>query len=295
MSLNIPLWCCAWLRRKQDNPVNDNDGSLIACGNQRWCCKPDADVGDCDCESGDGTFLVDEGLAQKTIGVDNSIQQTSIESTSVWSSQSQYLGPTTTSVLLITSHTTLLVSPTSTEAPASSSHSPSTTPSPNKDDHIRLKAGIPAGVGGGIVLFCCIILFCIGYRRRQQRRRDAAGTESPDTDHPDRTANVAQPTHSPEPNPYDIPLQQYAQRNRSQYTAELIPDHDAEQPRRTDLRYPPPFDQYNIPQPPLNAFRNQERYWSTAPPSYRTNPPSPPPRRRPVPGFHGSTISEVSQ
>ena len=52
-----------------DDPVNDNDGSVISCGNQNWCCQPGAAAGTCNCASGDGTFSLQDGLAQTIIGI----------------------------------------------------------------------------------------------------------------------------------------------------------------------------------------------------------------------------------
>lgn len=52
-----------------DDPVNDNDGSVISCGNQNWCCQPGAAAGACNCASGDGTFSLQDGSAQTIIGI----------------------------------------------------------------------------------------------------------------------------------------------------------------------------------------------------------------------------------
>ena len=52
-----------------EDPVNDNDGSVIPCGNNKFCCAPDTDRGLCDCNTGDGVFSIEDGTAQTIIGV----------------------------------------------------------------------------------------------------------------------------------------------------------------------------------------------------------------------------------
>ena len=42
---------------------------MISCGNQNWCCQPGAAAGTCNCASGDGTFSLQDGLAQTIIGI----------------------------------------------------------------------------------------------------------------------------------------------------------------------------------------------------------------------------------
>ena len=42
---------------------------MISCGSQNWCCQPGAAAGTCNCASGDGTFSLQDGLAQTIIGI----------------------------------------------------------------------------------------------------------------------------------------------------------------------------------------------------------------------------------
>ena len=58
------------LIRYVDEPVNENNGSLTACGDGRWCCQPEVADGLCDCDSGRGTFSIKNGRAQTIIGVE---------------------------------------------------------------------------------------------------------------------------------------------------------------------------------------------------------------------------------
>lgn len=53
-----------------DDPVSDNDGSVISCGNKNWCCQPGVAAGTCNCASGDGTFFLQDGTAQTIIGIE---------------------------------------------------------------------------------------------------------------------------------------------------------------------------------------------------------------------------------
>lgn len=50
-----------------DDPVSQNNGSLVYCGGNSWCCGPAAADGTCDCQSGKGTFTVPDGQAQTII------------------------------------------------------------------------------------------------------------------------------------------------------------------------------------------------------------------------------------
>jgi hypothetical protein len=66
----IPLPCfqpCT--NRVADNPVNDNSGRLVACGNNKFCCAPDVNRGTCNCTTDSGTFSLSGGAAQTVIGV----------------------------------------------------------------------------------------------------------------------------------------------------------------------------------------------------------------------------------
>jgi len=52
-----------------DDPVNDDSGQLIACGNNVFCCAPDAQRGLCNCTTNAGTFSLSSAVAQTIIGV----------------------------------------------------------------------------------------------------------------------------------------------------------------------------------------------------------------------------------
>ncbi|MCJ1358323.1 MAG: hypothetical protein MMC33_008322 [Icmadophila ericetorum] len=50
-----------------NEPLYENNGSLVSCGNGSWCCQPESVSGTCNCSTGQGTFSVGEGIAQTTI------------------------------------------------------------------------------------------------------------------------------------------------------------------------------------------------------------------------------------
>ena len=55
-----------------DDPISANNGSVQACGDGNegnWCCTPAVEDGTCDCQSGKGTFSIEQGIAQTIVGV----------------------------------------------------------------------------------------------------------------------------------------------------------------------------------------------------------------------------------
>ena len=120
-----------------DDPVNDNDGSVISCGSQHWCCQPGAAAGTCNCASGDGTFSLQEGSAQTIIGIEG-LESTStdaipISSASIPSITASYTATTASSTLSKTDVTqdepTTSISPGYITSSSASATSPATSSS----------------------------------------------------------------------------------------------------------------------------------------------------------------------
>lgn len=114
-----------------DDPVSDNSGRLVSCGDNKWCCGPAAQAGICNCNSGSNTFSVQSGKAQTIIGSFGSAQTTLIsfssrapssttEQSQKTTSQSTATALTPTSPVNTSSHSTTAASPLPT--PSSSSH-----------------------------------------------------------------------------------------------------------------------------------------------------------------------------
>jgi len=127
-----------------NDPVNNNDGLLIACGNNKFCCAPDFNQGLCNCNSDKGTFSVSSGVAQTIIGVAG--LPTVVPSFTPASSNT----PTTSSV----------APPLATNAGASQE---------KLTDKMPFKVGL--GVALGVVLCLLLIIGCTLLVRRRLRKK----------------------------------------------------------------------------------------------------------------------------
>ncbi|KAH0537542.1 hypothetical protein FGG08_005677 [Glutinoglossum americanum] len=125
-----------------NDPVNDNSGLLIACGNNKFCCSPHADRGTCNCTTDSGTFSLSGGIAQTIIGV------AGLQFTQTPTVSPSFVSTTTSAVV----HTT----------PATSAVQPSQSPSaPPVQPKLTSKAKIGLGVGVGVL--GALLLFAITY------------------------------------------------------------------------------------------------------------------------------------
>ena len=132
-----------------DDPVSDNDGSVISCGNQNWCCQPGVAAGTCNCASGDGTFFLQDGTAQTIIGIEG-LENTStdvipISSATLPSTTASYPATTPSSTPSQTDatqdKTTTSISPgyiTSSSASAPSPTASSSSPSPSSQSILTM-------------------------------------------------------------------------------------------------------------------------------------------------------------
>ena len=282
-------------------PVKANNGSLTACGDERWCCQPDAADGSCDCNSGRGTFFIRNGKAQTIIGVEglsftstgNLITHAAPSSTSpssqsfaVHSSKSAPATVTKTPSPMVSSVTTTksgsiytlqttivqTASPT-TSFEASLPMTPSATPLATPSESFAHKHRVSISVGTicgvlGLALGIIGILWCLRYRRRRANEQMSLPRQSQDPG----TIFPAQPNRSnggilltPVPHPYhstDHSDLDTNSPNPARYNPVTDPDPD-----------PHP---YSPPPPPLgstDALRDS-LYQSapTPPPSYGSNP-----------------------
>lgn len=267
-----------------DDPVSANDGTVISCGNQNWCCQPNAAAGTCDCGTGDGTFSLQAGIAQTVIGVTGlaftSTDAVPIGSASASSSASSM---SSHSASIITSPPTITATPSSSTAALASSASSTDSATPTGITRsTAFIAGIAAtsAVVGAVIV---AILFWLFQRRRRQRvmKGDyiprSISTANTNT-HPPTSEDLLQ-----DPEDYNRPFPTHTASttpepcvNRSCHSLGIAPDHDQGPPEQTSLLYPPALDPYAPPSRDPNELQEsypmQEASDATAPPSYRSNP-----------------------
>ena len=279
-----------------DDPVNANDGTVISCGNQNWCCQPNAAAGTCDCGTGDGTFSLQAGIAQTVIGVTGlaftSTDAVPISSASASSSASSAAAKTTSSpssstssrsASIITSPTTITAALSSSTAALASSASSTDSATPTGITHSTAFIASIAVASAVVSAAIVAILFWLFHRRRRQRvmRGDyiprSISTANTNT-HPPTSEDLLQdpedynrpfPTHTTTTTPEPLV-------NRSRHSLGVAPDHDQGPPEQTSLLYPPALDPYAPPPRDPNELQEsypmQEASGATAPPSYRSNP-----------------------
>jgi len=150
------------------DPVNDNSGALVSCGQNKWCCEPDYSNGHCNCQNGDGTFSVSNGHALTIIGVNNLIHTATAASATL---------PSTSTATTNSSSSTTSGTHTSPPSPSP------TQPSSNVETSNSFVIGMSAGFG--ILGILLIIALCFAYYKRSIRtgtfrfwewRRDIGGT-----------------------------------------------------------------------------------------------------------------------
>ena len=296
---NMPKNSVAFLRGLTphlDDPVNANDGTVISCGNQNWCCQPNAAAETCDCGTGDGTFSLQAGIAQTIIGVTGlaftSTDAVPISSASTSSSASAAAATTTSSpssstssrsASIITSPTTITAALSSSTAALASSASSTDSATPTGITHsTAFIAGI-AATSALVAAAIVAILFCLFQRRRRQRvmKGDyiprSISTANTNT-HPPTSEDLLQ-----DPEDYNRPFPTHTTSttpeprvNRSRHSLGIAPDHDQGPLEQTSLLYPPALDPYAPPPRDPNELQEsypmQEASGATAPPSYRSNP-----------------------
>ena len=146
-----------------NEPVNDNDGTLDACGDNVFACASDANMGMADCAENQGVFTIPAGTAYTIIG-----QATGNLTTSVVPVSSSTL-TTLSSVKSSTSH------PISSITPPSNSSASATPPL-----HTNAK-GLSGGAIGGICIGVAAIVLVTGvlFYRFCWRGRQPLQTQEP--------------------------------------------------------------------------------------------------------------------
>jgi hypothetical protein len=135
----------------QDEPARHNNGLLVPCGDDSFCCGAEAEIGACDCDSGRGTFNVGVGSLQTILGVTGTVytQTPSITVSSLSSGVTSILAGVssswTSSLSMATSTTSFLRSPTDKSLPTSSTSTflPRVTSSPFSTTDSPTFSGIP--------------------------------------------------------------------------------------------------------------------------------------------------------
>ncbi|KAL2052395.1 hypothetical protein ABVK25_007267 [Lepraria finkii] len=267
-----------------NDPVNANDGTVISCGNQNWCCQPNAAAGTCDCGTGDGTFSLQAGIAQTVIGV-TGLAFTSTDAVPIGSASASSSASSTSSqsASIIISPPTITGTPSSSTAALASSASSTDSVTPTGITRsTAFIAGIAAtsAVVGAVIV---AILFLLFQRRRRQRvmKGDyiprSISTANTNT-HPPTSEDLLQ-----DPEDYNRPFPTHTASttpepcvNRSRHSLGIAPDHDQGPPEQTSLLYPPALDPYaprsRDPNELQESYPMQEASGATAPPSYRSNP-----------------------
>ena len=211
------------------------------------------------------------------------------------------------SMTILTSEALPSTSPTSASSasPSSTQSSPfakSSTAASYASKHV-LGISIGSAIASGVIMLALLALGCWRKHRKNKQRQQVV-YHQPRL--PSREPSMAELRNlhqlmsppRPDTNSRQLPSQQTlsldgtSAPNRSQSNTAIIPDHDGEQNGQPDLHHAPPFDPYHIPQPPPAAFENQERYWASRPPSYRTHA-SITPQRRPLPRNQRPTIPDA--
>jgi hypothetical protein len=219
-----------------DEPVNDNDGSLVPCGNNVFACSPEARNGLANCAVGKGVFSLTQGTLQTIIG------QVGTSSTATPSVTVSSAAATTTRSSTSTSH-------------ASSSPTPSTAPARHKS-----KVGVIVGPTVAVVAIICIVvgalLWCYPKNKRTITATNADNTNPAAPFNygagDDRTFASEVSTLAPYPHPYSPSSSPPPQQNRSQThvfghlgVQEDDPYHQAfKSPPQV---YSPPPPVYNVP------------------------------------------------
>ena len=283
-----------------DDPVNNNDGTVLSCGNHKWCCQPSAAAKTCDCGTGDGTFSIQAGVAHTIIGVTGlaftSTDAIPISSASASSSTSS-LAATATSSLSSSFSSTLPASSQSTSSPTTITATPSSGTGDLVGSASSTNSARPMGatyssafVAGMAVISAVVaaaitaLIFYLVQRRRRQRamRGDhiptAIGTSNTNMQ-PPTSENLLQD----DPGEYDRPFPTHnagtdpgSRANRSRHSFGMVPDHDQGPSEQVSLLHPPALDPYARPPQDPNGLQEglpmQGVPSASAPPSYRSNP-----------------------
>jgi hypothetical protein len=187
-----------------DEPVNDNDGTLVPCGNNVFACKPEAENGLANCAAGKNVFSLTQGSLQTVIG----------QST---------IGSTFTASVPVSSTASTTTRPPTSNSDASSSSTSTSAPAEHKS---KSKAGKIAGsVIGGLAFISIVIGLCL-WCFPKRVRRTAATTNVPLSNHTSPYYNNGNgdantfasetSTLAPFPHPYSPPASPPPQMSRSQ-------------------------------------------------------------------------------
>ncbi|ERT01111.1 hypothetical protein HMPREF1624_02350 [Sporothrix schenckii ATCC 58251] len=142
------------------------DGEMVACGDNRFCCRGDYNAGRCNCSLSSpnegGSFVVNAGKPQTIVG-----ETASFTGTVSYLTSQPKPAPTPTSAE--SSSTSL---PTSSSASASASTSP--MPQPETSKHtLALGLGVGLGVGVPLLAVAGWLYYWFGLRKNKKGRRSS--------------------------------------------------------------------------------------------------------------------------
>ena len=214
-----------------DDPISANNGSVQACGDGNegnWCCTPAVEDGTCDCQSGKGTFSIEQGIAQIIIGVfglesTSTIPPHPSTSSALVSSKTPSSSISSTSTASSTSSRTSSSSKSSTQTQSStqsSTHATSSTTSHSVTAgsaqstassvpvSITNKVGFKAGISVAVIVVVLALLGVAGFfwKRRWKRKR---ALETPPRDDDSEIFQMQERASAPHiirlnPDPYEF-------------------------------------------------------------------------------------------
>ncbi|KIH92561.1 hypothetical protein SPBR_03032 [Sporothrix brasiliensis 5110] len=152
------------------------DGEMVACGDNRFCCRGDYNAGRCNCSLSSpnegGSFVVNAGKPQTIVG-----ETASFTGTVSYLTSQPTPAPTPTSASSLSSSASL---PASTSAPSSatsslaSGASTSPTPQPETSKHtLALGLGVGLGVGVPLLAVAGFLYYWFVLRKNSNRRRSS--------------------------------------------------------------------------------------------------------------------------
>lgn len=163
---------------------DNTDGEMVACGDNKFCCLGDYNAGLCDCSTGGGSFVVNDGRAQTIVGetatftgtvsylqVKQTVSPTT-PSSAASSATSSSTAPPSSSMTASSTWSSITTVTASGNASATAHTDPSTdtatpTPAPKSKSHV-LAIGLGVGLGVGAV---ALGAGYFAWRRRHGRYR----------------------------------------------------------------------------------------------------------------------------
>ncbi|KAK3349370.1 hypothetical protein B0T25DRAFT_240782 [Lasiosphaeria hispida] len=158
---------------------DDTEGSLIACGNDRFCCESDFSAGSCNCSSSGDALIISAGLPQTIIQVTDT-SFTGTPSLSIATSAARSTVTTTsrassnsTSIRTSTRSATTLLSTTLPPPLATSTTLPDSNAASRNSEGLMIGLGV--GITLGVVVLAAGLLFFLLKKKKKPARGHVRG------------------------------------------------------------------------------------------------------------------------